>query len=88
MKNGSQVPDFGPYPDKDWPDPDKGQAAMISRLDGIRTGGFDMPILLYDQSADPAETKNVADQHPEIAIKISNYLKAARTESVDWSPIW
>ncbi len=34
LKNGAQVPDFGPYADKDWPEPDKGQAAMISRLDG------------------------------------------------------
>lgn len=34
LKNGAQVPDFGPYADKDWPDPDKGQAAMITRLDG------------------------------------------------------
>lgn len=34
LKNGAHVPDFGPYADKDWPDPDKGQAAMISRLDG------------------------------------------------------
>lgn len=34
LKNGAQVPDFGPYADKDWPDQDKGHAAMISRLDG------------------------------------------------------
>lgn len=34
LKNGAQVPDFGQYSDKDWPDPDKGQAAMITRLDG------------------------------------------------------
>ena len=34
LKNGAHVPDFGPYADKNWPDPDKGQAAMISRLDG------------------------------------------------------
>lgn len=34
LKNGAHVPDFGPYADKDWPEPDKGQAAMISRLDG------------------------------------------------------
>lgn len=34
LKNGAQVPDFGPYSDKDWPDPDRGQAAMITRLDG------------------------------------------------------
>ncbi len=34
LKNGAHVPDFGPYAHLDWPDPDKGQAAMISRLDG------------------------------------------------------
>jgi len=33
LKNGAEVPDFGPYAASDWPDPDKGQAAMISRLD-------------------------------------------------------
>lgn len=34
LKNGAEVPDFGPYASKDWPEPDKGQAAMITRLDG------------------------------------------------------
>ncbi len=34
LKDGAEVPDYGPYADKDWPNPDKGQAAMISRLDG------------------------------------------------------
>lgn len=34
LKNGAEIPDFGPYADRDWPAPDKGQAAMISRLDG------------------------------------------------------
>ena len=33
LRNGAHVPDFGSYADKDWPDPDKGHAAMISRLD-------------------------------------------------------
>ncbi|MFO0906306.1 MAG: sulfatase-like hydrolase/transferase [Pirellulales bacterium] len=33
LKNGAHVPDFGPYADRDWPDPDKGHAAMITRLD-------------------------------------------------------
>ncbi len=32
--NGAEVPDYGPYADTDWPDPDKGQAAMITRMDG------------------------------------------------------
>lgn len=34
LKDGAEVPDYGPYADKDWPNPDKGQAAMITRLDG------------------------------------------------------
>ncbi len=31
---GMEVPDLGQYADKDWPDPQKGHAAMISRMDG------------------------------------------------------
>lgn len=31
--NGQDVPDYGIYSDKDWPDPDKGQAAMITLMD-------------------------------------------------------
>ncbi|MCX7009174.1 MAG: arylsulfatase [Kiritimatiellaeota bacterium] len=33
LKDGAEVPDYGPYADKDWPKPDKGHAAMITRLD-------------------------------------------------------
>lgn len=33
LQNGAHVPDFGRYALEDWPDPDKGHAAMISRLD-------------------------------------------------------
>ena len=32
-KNGMEVPDYGTYADKDWPESDKGRAAMITRLD-------------------------------------------------------
>lgn len=31
--NGQEVPDFGQYTDRDWSDQNKGQAAMISRMD-------------------------------------------------------
>ncbi|MEM7392053.1 MAG: arylsulfatase, partial [Verrucomicrobiota bacterium] len=31
--NGQEIPDYGIYAEKDWPDPDKGQAAMITRMD-------------------------------------------------------
>ncbi len=30
---GMEVPDFGTYKDKDWPEPQKGHAAMITRMD-------------------------------------------------------
>ncbi len=31
---GMEVPSYGIYADKDWPDPQKGHAAMITRMDG------------------------------------------------------
>ena len=34
LKNGQEVPDLIPYAEKDWSDANKGQAAMISRMDG------------------------------------------------------
>ncbi|HXT60004.1 MAG TPA: arylsulfatase [Pirellulales bacterium] len=231
LKNGAHVPDFGPYADKDWPDPDKGQAAMISRIDGyvgrmlaalreqglaentlviftsdngphnesnhslarfnptgplsgikrsltdggirvpaiawrpgriapgsesdhvayfgdwmataaelagatapadcdsisfvptllgnpakqpkheflywefheggfkqaalyrgrwkgIRSGGPDNPVALYDQQTDVAEKVDVAALHPDIAAKIGAYLSTARSASPDWEPQW
>lgn len=33
LNDGAHVPDYGPYAAKDWPDPDKGHAAMIGRMD-------------------------------------------------------
>lgn len=33
LKDGAHVPDYGPYALEDWPNPDKGQAAMITRID-------------------------------------------------------
>ena len=32
-KKGMEIPDYGEFKDKDWPDPEKGRAAMIARLD-------------------------------------------------------
>ena len=47
--NGAEVPEYGIYANRDWPDPDKGQAAMITRmdrdvgriLDHLKTKGID-----------------------------------------------
>lgn len=33
LGDGANVPDYGPYTKEDWPAQDKGQAAMISRMD-------------------------------------------------------
>lgn len=33
LKDGTEVPDLGPYEREAWPQPDKGHAAMITRLD-------------------------------------------------------
>jgi arylsulfatase A-like enzyme len=65
------------------------QAALYQgRWKGIRTGGADAPVKLYDQLTDPAELKDVATVHAEIAQKISSYLKTARSASPDWEPRW
>jgi len=65
------------------------QAALyLGRWKGIRKGSPDAPILLYDQLNDVAEASDVANKHPEIASKISEYLKSARSESADWKPTW
>jgi len=34
LKDGAEVPDYGPYANKPWPMPNKGHAAMITRMDG------------------------------------------------------
>lgn len=31
--NGQEVPDYGIYADRDWPEPNKGYAAMVTRMD-------------------------------------------------------
>lgn len=33
LQDGAHVPDYGPYATMNWPDPDKGHAAMITRMD-------------------------------------------------------
>ena len=33
LGDGADVPDYGPYAESNWPKQDKGQAAMITRLD-------------------------------------------------------
>ena len=65
------------------------QAALYQgRWKGIRSGGPDAVVVLYDQKHDPAEKSDVAADHFDIAEKIGGYLKTARYESPAWAPSW
>ncbi|HYF36801.1 MAG TPA: arylsulfatase [Prosthecobacter sp.] len=65
------------------------QAALYQgRWKGIRSGGPNAPVQLFDQQTDVAELKNVAAEHPDITAKISDYLKTARTPLPEWEPRW
>lgn len=65
------------------------QAALYQgRWKGIRSGGPDAPVQLFDQQNDVAEQTNVAAKYPDIADKIGAYLKTARTPLPDWEPHW
>jgi arylsulfatase A-like enzyme len=58
LKNGQEVPDLGPYADKDWSEPNKCQAAMITRMDAdigrlfalIKKLGLDQQTLIFFSS--------------------------------------
>lgn len=65
------------------------QAAIYQgRWKGIRKGGPNEPILLYDLNSDIAERTNVAKKYPEVASRIENYLSSARTDLPEWRPAW
>lgn len=65
------------------------QAALYQgRWKGIRSGGPDAPVKLFDQQDDVSEKNDVAAQHPEVAEKISDYLKTARSPLPEWPPRW
>lgn len=65
------------------------QAALYQgRWKGIRRGGPKKTVLLYDTKNDIAEKNDVSAQYPEIATKIGEYLKLARTDAPDWEPRW
>lgn len=65
------------------------QAALFQgRWKGIRSGGPEVPVKLFDQQNDIAEQTNVAAQHPDLATKIGAYLNTARSPLPEWAPKW
>jgi arylsulfatase A-like enzyme len=65
------------------------QAALYqSRWKALRSGAPDAALRLYDLDNDPAEKRDLAAQHPEIAARLDLYLKTARSPHPDWEPRW
>lgn len=63
------------------------QAVRIDNWKGIRLSvdeNPDGPIELYDLSKDIAETRNIADQYPEVVEEIKKIMKQARTPNPDF----
>ncbi|MBW3624995.1 MAG: arylsulfatase [Armatimonadetes bacterium] len=59
------------------------QAARMDRWKAVRKpiGG---PVELYDLSADPGETRNIAERNPSIVKKLAAYMDRAHTPSPHW----
>ena len=45
---------------------------------------LDEPLELYNLAEDPGETRNIADQHPQIIARIETHMKTTRTDSPNW----
>lgn len=99
-REGMEVPDLGPYADRDWPAPQKGHAAMITRLDGQvgelielleKLGrGRDTLVLFTSDNGPHREGGNNPDFHdsngPLRGIKRSMTDGGIRVPTVAWWP--
>lgn len=100
LGNGAAVPDFGPYADKDWPEQDKGHAAMITRLDQhvgamlseLRTLGLDQNTLVIFTSDNGPHNESRHDlkrfepSGPHSGIKRSLTDGGIRVPMIAWWP--
>jgi arylsulfatase A-like enzyme len=59
------------------------QAARFGDWKAVRNG-IEKPIELYDLSQDSGETKNVAEQYPELVAKAAQILKEAHRPDSNW----
>ena len=67
------------------------QAVLKGNWKGVRLGvhaGPDAPLELYDLSVDEKETRNVADQHPDIVLELESLMEAAHVPSPVYQFDW
>ena len=98
--DGMEVPDYGIYKDKDWPDPQKGHAAMISRLDAdvglildrLQTHGIaENTLVLFSSDNGPhreggAKPDFFDSNGPLRGIKRDLYEGGIRVPTIAWMP--
>ncbi len=65
----------------------KQQAVRVGKYKGIRIGGTEEPIELYDLSSDLGENNNIADKHPGLVKQIDSIMLAAR-EGSPYNKYW
>jgi len=59
------------------------QAVRMGNWKGVRLDPS-LPVELYDLKTDTGEEKNIADKHPDIAAKMGEIMKSARTDSKEF----
>lgn len=64
------------------PDPFR-QACRIGNMKGVRYS-LDSPTEIYDLSKDISESKNIADQHPELVKRMEKIFEVERSENVHY----
>jgi arylsulfatase A len=59
------------------------QALRMGDWKAVRSS-IDQPVELYNLKTDPAETRDVSKQHPDLIQKMIALMQSARTDSQDW----
>ena len=60
------------------------QAVRSGRWKAVRPRSADAPLELYDLDADPAESRDLAADEPEVAQRLAALMAGARTRSEHW----
>ena len=61
------------------------QAVLLDgRWKGIRPGSPENPIILYDQEADPGESRDCSGDHPEVVARIAELMRTQHVPNQNW----